>query len=147
MLKAQPGNAVIREALVIALADIGEPDRGRTFLDSWPKSTRDARYWRLRGRWDLEYDHQYEAAVNAFRKALIDLPHDWKTRIRLARAYKTSASSPKPAPRPKPCRDSASCSTPPPLAPDSPPISTPPATTKMTPKPPPTSPTSAPAPA
>ena len=94
MLKAQPGNAVIREALVIALADIGEPDRGRTFLDSWPESTRDARYWRLRGRWDLEYDHQYEAAVNAFRKALIDLPHDWKTRIRLARALQNLGLEP-----------------------------------------------------
>ena len=86
MLKTRPDNVVVREALVTALADIGEQDRGRELLDAWPESRRDARYWRLRGRWDLEYDHQFSHAVEAFRQALVDLPHDWKTRVRLARA-------------------------------------------------------------
>jgi tetratricopeptide (TPR) repeat protein len=86
MLKTQPENVLVREALVTALADIGEQDQGRELLDSWPESHRDARYWRLRGRWDLEYDHRYNLAVEAFRRVLVDLPHDWKTRVRLARA-------------------------------------------------------------
>ena len=68
------------------MADAGEPDRGRAVLNSWPESTRDARYWRLRGRWDLEYDHQPEQAVSAFRTALVDLPQDWRSWYRLARA-------------------------------------------------------------
>jgi tetratricopeptide (TPR) repeat protein len=86
MLKARPDNVVVREALVTALADIGEQDQGRDVLDSWPESRRDARYWRLRGRWDLEYDHKFGPAAEAFRRALVDLPHDWKTHVRLARA-------------------------------------------------------------
>ena len=55
-------------------------------LDAWPEPLRDARYWRLRGRWDLDYDHHPARAVEAFTRALTDLPHDWKTRVRLARA-------------------------------------------------------------
>ncbi len=75
-----------RAALVTALADAGEPDRGRAILNSWPESTRDARYWRLRGRWDLEYDHRPEQAVAALRTALADFPQDWRSWFRLARA-------------------------------------------------------------
>ena len=41
-------------------------------------------YWRLRGRWDLEYDHAPGRAVKAFRKVLVHQPHDWRTRYRLA---------------------------------------------------------------
>ena len=63
---------------------------GRAALDAWPgpESDRDARYWRLRGRWDLEYDHEPGRAVEAFRKVLADQPHDWRTRYRLARALR-----------------------------------------------------------
>ena len=79
----------IREALVTALADAGDPSRGRTVLDAWPEATRDARYWRLRGRWDLEYDHAPKEAAEAFARALEALPNDWKTRARYARALQT----------------------------------------------------------
>jgi tetratricopeptide (TPR) repeat protein len=80
-----------REALATALADAGEPDRGRAVLDGWPgpESDRDARYWRLRGRWELEYDHQPDRATGAFQRALVDLPQDWRTWYRLARALRT----------------------------------------------------------
>ena len=73
-----------------ALADSGEPDRGRAALDGWPgpESARDARYWRLRGRWDLEYDHRPERAVEAFRKAVAVVPQDWRSWSRLARALR-----------------------------------------------------------
>ncbi len=85
-----PGHVGAREALVTALADAGEPDRGRAALDGWPgaESARDARYWRLRGRWDLEYDHRPERAVEAFRKAVAVLPQDWRSWSRLARAFR-----------------------------------------------------------
>jgi tetratricopeptide (TPR) repeat protein len=88
ILHKSPSHYDAREALVSALADSGEPDLGRRVLDDWPgpEATRDARYWRLRGRWDLEYDHHPERAADAFRRALVELPHDWKTRFRLARA-------------------------------------------------------------
>jgi predicted Zn-dependent protease len=86
LLTKHPDHIGARAALVTALADAGEPDRGRALLDSWPESTRDARYWRLRGRWDLEYDHRPEQAAAALRTALADLPHDWRSWFRLARA-------------------------------------------------------------
>jgi tetratricopeptide (TPR) repeat protein len=88
LLARAPLNLAAREALIVALADAGEPDRGRQVLDAWPgpESSRDARYWRLRGRWDLDYDHRPDRAAEAFARALADLPHDWKTRFRLARA-------------------------------------------------------------
>jgi tetratricopeptide (TPR) repeat protein len=83
-----PDHLGAREALVTALADAGEPDRGRAVLDGWPgsESTRDARYWRLRGRWELEYDHRPDRAAAAFQNALVDLPQDWRSWSRLARA-------------------------------------------------------------
>jgi thioredoxin-like negative regulator of GroEL len=86
LLAADPGLTVAREALVSDLADAGEPDLGRNALDAWPEPDRDARYWRLRGRWDLDYDRRPGPAAEAFGRALADLPHDWKTRVRLARA-------------------------------------------------------------
>jgi tetratricopeptide (TPR) repeat protein len=86
LLTKHPDHIGARAALVTALADAGEPDRGRAVLSSWPESSRDARYWRLRGRWDLEYDHHPEQAAAALRTALIDLPQDWRSWFRLARA-------------------------------------------------------------
>ena len=85
MLRSHPDHIGAREALVAALADAGEPKRGRVILDEWPESGRDARYWRLRGRWSLEYDHQPEQAVTAFRTALAVFPQDWRSWYRLAR--------------------------------------------------------------
>jgi hypothetical protein len=66
IVASHPGHVPAREALVTALADAGEPDRGRSLLDEWPANARDARFWRLRGRWDLEYDHRPLEAVKAF---------------------------------------------------------------------------------
>ncbi len=86
ILASHPDHIAAREVLVTALADAGEPKRGRALLNEWPTSDRDARYWRLRGRWDLEYDHRPEDAATAFRKALSELPQDWRSWYRLARA-------------------------------------------------------------
>ncbi len=90
LLDADPLAVSAREALVVALADAGEPDRGRLILDAWPDGLRDARYWRLRGRWELDYDRQPARAVASFGLALAELPHDWKTHYRLARALQVS---------------------------------------------------------
>ena len=88
IVASHPGHVTAREALVTALADAGEPDRGRSLLNEWPANARDARYWRLRGRWDLEYDHRPLEAVNAFRAAIAELPQDWRSWYRLARALR-----------------------------------------------------------
>ena len=87
-LNANPGHLSAREALVSTLLDAGEPDRARSVLGAWPgpEPVRDARYWRLRGRLDLDHDHRPGPAAESFTRALSDLPHDWKTRVRLARA-------------------------------------------------------------
>lgn len=87
ILQEHPEHIGAREALVSTLADSGEPDRGRALLQSWPEAGRDARYWRLRGRWELEYDNQANNAVGALQTALIELPQDWRSWYRLARAF------------------------------------------------------------
>ena len=90
ILVESPQHVAAHEALALALADSGEPDQGREVLKNWPVQGRDARYARLKGRWDLEYDHQPAEAVNAFRESLKALPHDWRTRYRLARALRNA---------------------------------------------------------
>jgi tetratricopeptide (TPR) repeat protein len=86
LLADHPEHVAVRDALVTTLADAGNPEQGRTLLNSWPLAARDARYWRLQGRWDLEYDHRPSEAVLAFQKALAELPQDWRSWYRLARA-------------------------------------------------------------
>jgi thioredoxin-like negative regulator of GroEL len=89
-LKSRPDHIGARAVLITALADAGEPDQGRAILDQWPEAQRDARYWRLRGRWELEYDHHPDLAIAAFRTALAELPQDWQSWYRLARAFRIS---------------------------------------------------------
>jgi Flp pilus assembly protein TadD len=88
MVAEHPDHPGAREALVTALADAGEPDRGRAVLDAWPgpESDRDARYWRLRGRWELEYDRHPDRAESAFRRVLEAFPQDWRSWFGLSRA-------------------------------------------------------------
>ncbi len=83
-----PDHIAAREALVTALADAGEPERGRAILGEWPASARDSRYWRLLGRWNLEYDDRPAEAATAFRTALEEAPQDWRSWYRLARALR-----------------------------------------------------------
>lgn len=92
LLSRKPDHLAARETLVAALADAGEPEAGREVLDAWPgpEPERDARYWRLRGRWLLDYDREPEQAAAALSRALQTLPHDWKTRYRLARALRAA---------------------------------------------------------
>jgi len=93
LLARDPAHVDAREALVLALADAGDPARGRAILDAWPGEPRDARYFRLVGRWDLDYGRRPARAVGSFRRALAELPHDWRTRAHLARALRTLGRS------------------------------------------------------
>lgn len=90
IVEEHPDHIGAREALVLALADSGDPDQGRSVLAGWPEAGRDARYFRLAGRWDLEYDRLPTRAAESFREALKELPHDWRTRYRLARALRNA---------------------------------------------------------
>jgi tetratricopeptide (TPR) repeat protein len=90
LLARHPEHAGLREALVLVMAELGEPERGRRLLDGWSEGARDVRYDRLEGRWSLDYEGRPERAVAAFRRALAVLPHDWKARYRLARALQAS---------------------------------------------------------
>jgi tetratricopeptide (TPR) repeat protein len=88
LVAKHPDHIRAREALVTSLADAGEPVRGRAVLDAWPRSDRDARYWRLRGRWELEYEHHPQQAADALQTALKELPQDWRSWSRLSRALR-----------------------------------------------------------
>jgi thioredoxin-like negative regulator of GroEL len=88
ILQNNPEHTGAREALLIGLADSGEGEQGRPVLESWPTELRDGRFWRLQGRWDLEFDHRTEEAVSALRQALTDFPQDWRIHYRLARALR-----------------------------------------------------------
>jgi tetratricopeptide (TPR) repeat protein len=90
LTRAEPDAVGPREALIVALAEAGDPEDGRAMLSAWPKHLRDARYERLKGRWDLEYDQDYESAIQHLTRALDALPHDTKTRYRLARALQAA---------------------------------------------------------
>jgi len=94
ILAKGPAHVPAREALVVALADAGEPDRGREVLDAWPPGARDARHDRLRARWDLDYDRRPDRAAEGYRRALADLPHDWKSHYGLARALRAIGRDP-----------------------------------------------------
>jgi tetratricopeptide (TPR) repeat protein len=88
LLAKHPEHITAREVLVAALADAGEPERGRALLNDWPESAHDVRYWRLLGRWQLEYDHQPEQAATAFQTTLARFPQDWRSWSRLARVLR-----------------------------------------------------------
>ena len=86
LLVEHPDEPQIRAALVESLGDAGLVDEGESVLSEWPEARRDARYHRLRGRWDLDYRRDPARAVAEFRLAIEELPHDWRTRSQLSHA-------------------------------------------------------------
>ena len=79
----------VREALAIALADGRDDDHFRAVLDAWPADSRDARYWRLKGRLYLDVDRRPDQAADAFRRVLAETPHDWRSHYGLAGACRS----------------------------------------------------------
>jgi thioredoxin-like negative regulator of GroEL len=91
ILARDPNHHAARAALAADLADAGDPERGRRVLEAWPATARsDPAYWRLLGRWQLDYDRQPAAAVASLERVVAALPHDWKTHYRLARALQAA---------------------------------------------------------
>jgi tetratricopeptide (TPR) repeat protein len=90
IINTHPNHIAAREALVNALFDAGEPARAGALLNSWLESSRDARYWRLQGRYLLDHAKQPELAAQALQNALSALPQDWRSWYRLARALRAS---------------------------------------------------------
>lgn len=91
ILARDPNHLAARAALAADLAEAGDPERGRRVLEAWPKPARsDPSYWRLLGRWQLDYDRQPARAVASLEHVVAALPHDWKTHYRLARALQAA---------------------------------------------------------
>ncbi len=89
IVETHPEHLGARAALATAMAEAGEPDRGRSALDAWPVNRRDdPRYLQLRGRWALEYDQQPEDAAVVLAEAVRAVPSDWRSWYRLARALR-----------------------------------------------------------
>lgn len=86
LVASHPEHVGLREALVLALAEAGDVERGRLVLDGWPSHLRDSRFDRLAGRWALEYEGNPRESVTRLKSAIQALPTDWKTRYRLSRA-------------------------------------------------------------
>lgn len=86
LLQSDPEHVGTREVLLLTLAELGQPDRGRQWLESWPLDRRDARFERIKGRWALEYVGRPDLAVIALQRALSVMPQDGRSRYRLARA-------------------------------------------------------------
>ena len=87
LLTKHPAHINAREALITALGDFGEPDRGRILLDTWPEATRTPVTGVSAVGRELEYDHHPHDAVTAIQIAIADLPQDWRSWYRLARAF------------------------------------------------------------
>ena len=69
-----------------ALADAGEPDRGRVFLEGWPAAMRDAATGGCGAAGTLSTTIDPTRPSRPSEAALEVLPHDWRTHYRLARA-------------------------------------------------------------
>lgn len=86
LLRRRPESIAAREALLQELIDAGASDRAKTVLQDWPFPERDARYDRIAGRMALDFDRRPDLAADLLKRALVDLPHDWRIHYRLARA-------------------------------------------------------------
>ncbi len=88
LVRAWPEFAPARIALVEALADAGRPLEARPVLEDWPETAASTGHQRIRGRWALEFEGAPGLAVEALEPVVDRVPHDWKSRYRLARALR-----------------------------------------------------------
>lgn len=89
IIQKNPSFEQAYEAIAIELAASGLIDEGRSILDQWPDNKRDARYNRLKGRWELEFNNHPDRAVPLFERVVAQIPHDKTSWFRLSRAYKS----------------------------------------------------------
>ena len=93
LLQRFPQSLMARSALVETLFNSGLYEEAAEALEGWPQAGRNSTAWhRLQGRRLQDQDQNPAAAVTEFQQVLKSMPHDWKTRYRLARALKASGS-------------------------------------------------------
>lgn len=90
LLRSVPKHVGTREALILDMLEGGDERQAYALLDDWPEDGRDARYHRLVGRRELEFNRRPERAIAPYQKALAELPIDWKTQYGLARAFRAA---------------------------------------------------------
>jgi hypothetical protein len=93
LLQRHPESVSTRQALLSELADSGASERAMEVLKDWPARQRDARYEQIVGRLSLDFDKHPDRAAEALKRALVDLPHDWRIHYRLARALSATGES------------------------------------------------------
>lgn len=82
-----PDSSMARSALAETLFNSGLYEEVAVVLDGWPNSQRVTTSWhRLQGRRLQDLIQKPEEAVAEYQLVLKSMPHDWKTRYRLARA-------------------------------------------------------------
>ena len=92
LLAEHPEHLGVREAMIAALADAGEPDRGRAALDGWPgppaiaTATRDIGGSAAVGTWNTTTGPPRPRPPSGPRCE--PLPQDWRSWYRLARALR-----------------------------------------------------------
>ena len=91
LVKRFPESMEARLVLFELFMTSGLSAEASELLQNWPESGRDRiAYYRLTGRFLQDFREDHQSAALAFQKALSQMPYDWKTRYRLARAYKAT---------------------------------------------------------
>lgn len=86
-----PDSVAVLTALIETLFNGGYYQEATEVLDKWPLEDRTGTaYHRLQGRRLQDVEGKHRDAVGEYEEALKFMPHDWKTRYRLARALAAS---------------------------------------------------------
>lgn len=94
LLRRFPDSLMARSALVETLFNSGLYEEATEVLEGWPQAGRNTTAWhRLQGRRLQDQDQKPAAAAAEFQLVLNAMPHDWKTRYRLARALQASGAT------------------------------------------------------
>lgn len=82
----QQNHPYLLAAQAVIVHDLGQYDELARLLESWPKSAENFEYWLWRGILLEEDQGDYEAALEAYQKAIEGWPGDadWRTRTRMA---------------------------------------------------------------
>ncbi len=89
-----PDSIAVFTALIETLFNGGYYQEAMEVLDKWPLEHRSGTaYHRLQGRRLQDVEGKHRDAVGEYQEALKFMPHDWKTRYRLARALAASGKT------------------------------------------------------
>lgn len=89
LLQRFPASTQARAVLAELLMVSGLAVEATRTVENWPEADRQGIvYHRILGRYLQDIRHDQNQAIIAFQMVLQSMPHDWKTRYRLARALK-----------------------------------------------------------